>query len=57
MTILDEHIDDQDIQTKLFVVDGEYRVRVRDLAAKENISLVICRNLERALVVFDEATA
>ncbi len=53
LTEIAEHISDQNIQTKLFTVDGEYRVRVRDLDAKENITIVICKTLIQAQEKFN----
>jgi hypothetical protein len=49
------HVNDMNIETKLFVVDGEYRVRVRDLDADENISLVKCVNRKQAEEKFSSA--
>ena len=48
MTSHKTHIDDLNIETKLFEVDGEFRVRVRDLDAGENVSLVSCVDRNQA---------
>lgn len=57
MTKHKTHTDDMNIETMLFEVDGEFRVRVRDLDVDENITVVSCINREQAEEKYAEATA
>ena len=49
--------DDMNIEAKLFEVDGEFRVRVRDLDAGENITVIYCKDRKQAEEKYAEAIA
>ena len=57
ITIIQSHTDDLNIETIMFHVEGEYRVRVRDLDAGENVSLTKCVDAQQAFDKYAAAIA
>lgn len=53
--ILARHIDGENIEPRLFLAGNEYRVRVRDLDAGKNVTIVCCRDREAAERLYLEA--
>ena len=50
------HVDPENIETLLFEVDGDFRVRVHDLDVGETVAIRCCVDRQQAEEKFSEAT-